>query len=92
MLIDSLARLLKTLHYFGVFSDKMAESNFAVIEKKGSRPSLYLKNVEAFIMKKEVTESERKRDLILLNALIKKYYPTMSYDLTPYYFKGKAID
>jgi hypothetical protein len=92
MLIDSLARLLKTLHYFGVFSDKMAESNFAVVKKKGSGPLLYLKNVEAFTMKKAVTESEKKRDLILLNALIKKYYPTMPYDLTPHYFKGKAID
>ncbi len=92
MLIGSLASLLRKLHYFGVFSDKMAESNFAVAEEKGSRPSLYLKNVETFTMKKEVTESEKKRDLILLNALIKKYYPTMPYDLTPYYFKVKAVD
>ena len=92
MLIESLATLLKKLHYFGVFSDKMAESNFAVVEEKGGRPSLYLKNVETFTMKKEITESEKRRDLILLNALIKKYYPTMPYDLTPYYYKSKAVD
>jgi tRNA A-37 threonylcarbamoyl transferase component Bud32 len=92
MLMQSLAMLLRKLHYFGIFSDKMAETNFAVVEEKGGRPFLYLKNVETFTMKKEVTESEKKRDLIFLNALIKKYYPTMGYDLTPYYYKGKVID
>ena len=39
-------------------------------------------------MKKEVTASEKRRDVVLLNALIKKHYPTMTYDLTPYYTRG----
>ena len=92
MLIESLANLMKKLHYFGIFSDKMAESNFAVIEDERSRPSLHLKNVETFTMKKEVTTSEKRRDVVLLNALIKKHYPTMTYDLTPYYTRGTVKD
>ena len=85
MLIELLANLMKKLHYFGIFSDKMAESNFAVVEEKGNRPSLQLKNVENFTIKKGVTAIEKRRDVVLLNALIKKRYPTMSYDLTSYY-------
>ena len=92
LLIESLAILMKKLHYFGIFSDKMAESNFAVVEGKGTRPSLHLRNVEAFTITKEVTASEKRRDVILLNALIKKHYPTMTYDLTPYYTGGTVKD
>ena len=90
MLIELLANLMKKLHYFGIFSDNMTESNFAVVEDERSRPSLHLKNVETFTMKKEVTASEKRRDVVLLNALIKKHYPTMTYDLTPYYTRGSG--
>ena len=90
MLIELLANLMKKLHYFGIFSDKMAESNFAVVEDERKRLSLHLKNVETFTMKKEVTENEKRRDVVLLNALIKKHYPTMTYDLTPYYTRGSG--
>ena len=90
MLIESMAALMKKLHYFGIFSDQMAENNFAVVEDERGRPSLHLKNVETFTMKKEVTASEKRRDVVLLNALIKTHYPTMTYDLTPYYTRGNS--
>ena len=90
MLMESMAALMKKLHYFGIFSDQLAESNFTVVDDERSRPSLYLKNVETFTMKKEITASEKRRDVILLNALLKKHYPTMTYDLTPYYTRGNG--
>ena len=91
MLIESLATLMKKLHYFGIFSDKMAESNFAVVKGKGNRPTLHLKNVETFNIKKELTAREKRRDVILLNALIKKHFPTMTYDLISYYSRGEDV-
>jgi len=39
-------------------------------------------------MKKEIALSEKKRDLAILNGLLKKYYPTMTFDLTQSYFKN----
>ena len=61
MLIEALATLMRKLHYFGIFSDKMAESNFTVVKEKGSRPFLHLKNVETFSIKKDITASVRKQ-------------------------------
>jgi len=87
-LIELLVKLMKKLHHFGTFSDKISESNFAVVEKTLGRPSIYLKNIETFNMKKEIALSEKKRDLAILNGLIKKYYPTMTFDLTQSYFKN----
>jgi hypothetical protein len=86
-LIDLLAALMKKFHHFGIFSDRITEGTFSVVKKKTGRLSLYLKNSESFTMKKEVLVSERKRDLVLLDALIKKYYPAIMYDVTKSYFK-----
>ncbi len=87
-LIELLVKLMKKLHHFGTFSDKITESNFAVVEKTVGGPSIYLKNIETFNMKKEIALSEKKRDLAILNGLIKKHYPTMTFDLTQRYFKN----
>jgi len=89
-LIELLVKLMKKLHHFGTFSDKITESNFAVVEKPGSRPSIYLKNIETFNMKKEILLSKKKRDLAILNGLIKKYYPSLTFDLTKNYFHHEA--
>ena len=90
-LMELLLKLMKKLHHFGTFSDKISESNFAVVEKTAGRPSIYLKNIETFNMKKEVMLSEKKRDLAILNGLIKKHYPTMTFDLTQSYFTTKSV-
>jgi len=87
LLIDLLLKLMKKLHYFGTFSDKISESNFSIVQKIGGRPSLFLKDCETFAIKKEISLSEKKRDVAMLNALIKKHHPTMTYDLTQRYFK-----
>lgn len=88
LLMDLLIRLMRKLHHFGTFSVKITESDFAVVEKTVGRPSITLKNVETFSMKKKIPLSEKKRDLAILNGLIKKHYPTMTVDLTQRYFKG----
>lgn len=89
LLTDLLIRLMKQLHHFGTFSVKIAESDFAVVKKTVGGPSITLKNVETFTMKKKIALSEKKRDLAILNGLIKKHYPTMTFDLTQRYFKGE---
>ena len=89
-LLELLVKLIKKLHHFGTFSDKITASNFAVLEKPDSRPSIYLKNIETFNMKKEILLSEKKRDLAILNGLIKKYYPSLTLDLTKSYFHHEA--
>ena len=86
-LMELLVKLMKKLHHFGTFSDRISESNFAVVEKTVGKPSIYLKNIEAFNIKKEIALSEKKRDLAILNGLIKKHHPTMTCDLTQSYFK-----
>lgn len=42
------------------------------------------------MLKSEVTLNEKKRNLILLNALVKKHYPTLEYDLVQRYFRGPS--
>jgi hypothetical protein len=65
----------------------MGESTFTVVEQKIGKPSLYLSDPESFIIKHEVTLNEKKRNLILMNALVKLRYPTLEYDLIQRYFK-----
>jgi hypothetical protein len=65
----------------------MNESTFTVLEKKEGKPSLRLSNPESFIIKKEVTLNEQKKNLILLSALAKIGYPTLEYDLVRRYFR-----
>ena len=86
LLIKLLVKLMTKLHYFGTFSDAISENDFSVVGKTG-RASIYLKNCAPFTIKKEVSLSEKKRDIAVLNALIKKHYPTMTYDLTRRYFE-----
>jgi hypothetical protein len=38
-------------------------------------------------MKKEVSLEEKKRELAVINALLKKHYPMMTLNLTQRYFK-----
>lgn len=85
--LELLLILLRKLHRFGAFADTMTESTFAVVEKKQGKPSLHLSNPESFIMKKEVTLNEKKRNLILLSALVKMRSPTLEYDLIQRYFR-----
>ena len=66
----------------------MSESTFAVVEQKIGKPSLYLSDPESFIIKQDVTLNEKKRNLILMNALVKMRYPTLEYDLIQRYFTG----
>jgi len=84
-LIELLLRLMKKLHCFGTFSDKISEGYFTVVEKTGCKPSIYINNIERFDIKKAGLVSEKKRELAVLNALIKKHYPMMSFDLTQRY-------
>jgi len=90
LLINLLVKLMTTLHYFGTFYDTISENDFSVVGKTGG-PSIYLKNCETFTIKKEISLSEKKRDVAVLNALIKKHYPTMTYDLTRRYFEQGTI-
>lgn len=85
-LIDLLLKLMRNLHCFGTFSDKLSEGDFTVVEKTGGKPLIYINNVEKFDIKKAVLLSEKKRELAVLTALIKKHYPMMSFDLTQRYF------
>lgn len=87
LLLELLVMLMKKLHHFGVFSDTMTARNFTVLTPAGKKPSLYLSTIETFTMKNQVTENEKKRDIMLLSALIKKHCPTLTYDLTHRYFK-----
>jgi hypothetical protein len=86
--LELLVILLRKLHRFGAFADTMSESTFTVVEQKVGKPSLYLSDPESFIIKQEVTLNEKKRNLILMNALVKMRYPTLEYDLIRRYFKG----
>ncbi len=86
--LELLVILLRKLHRFGAFADTMSESTFTVVEQKVGKPSLYLNDPETFIIKQEVTLNEKKRNLILMNALVKMRYPTLEYDLIQRYFKG----
>jgi hypothetical protein len=86
--LELLVILLRKLHRFGAFADTMSESTFAVVEQKVGKPSLYLSDPESFIIKHDVTLNEKKRNLILMNALIKMRYPTLEYDLIQRYFTG----
>jgi hypothetical protein len=86
-LLERLVILMRKLHRFGTFADTMTESTFSVAEKKGCKPSLYLSNPESFIIKNDVTLNEKKRNLILLSALVKTHYPTLEYDLIQRYFR-----
>jgi hypothetical protein len=86
--LELLVILLRKLHRFGAFADTMSESTFAVVEQKVGKPSLYLSDPESFIIKHEVTLNEKKRNLILMNALVKMRYPTLEYDLIQRYFTG----
>ena len=79
-------KLMRNLHCFGTFSDKLSEGDFTVVEKTGGKPSIYINNVEKFDIKKAVLLSEKKRELAVLTAIIKKHYPMMSFDLTQRYF------
>jgi hypothetical protein len=88
--LELLVNLLRKLHRFGAFADTLTESTFTVVEKKEGKPSLYLSNPESFMLKSEVTLNEKKRNLILLNALVKKHYPTLEYDLVQRYFRGPS--
>jgi hypothetical protein len=87
LLLELLVMLMKKLHHFGIFSDKMTARNFTVLTTTGKKPSLSLSTIETFTMKNQVTENEKKRDIMLLSALIKKHCPTITYDLTHRYFK-----
>jgi len=87
LLLELLVMLMKKLHHFGIFSDSMTARNFTVLATTGKKPSLYLSTIETFTMKNQVTENEKKRDIMLLSALIKKHCPTLTYDLTHRYFK-----
>jgi len=84
-LIELLLKLMKKLHCLGTFSDKISEGYFTVVEKTGCKPSIYINNIERFDIKKAGLVSEKKRELAVLNALIKKHYPMMSFDLTQRY-------
>ncbi|MBW1824479.1 MAG: hypothetical protein JRI87_07925 [Deltaproteobacteria bacterium] len=86
-MIELLLKLIKKLHNLGTFSGRISEDDFTVLEKEGSRPSLYINNTERFDIKKEVSLDEKKRELAVINALIKKHYPMMTFDLTQLYFK-----
>jgi hypothetical protein len=86
-LLERLVILVRKLHRFGTFADTMTESTFMVRENKQGKPSLHLSNPESFIIKKEVTLNEKKRNLILLSALVKMHYPTLEYDLIQRYFR-----
>jgi hypothetical protein len=88
--LELLVNLLRKLHRCGAFTDTLTESTFTVVEKKEGKPSLYLSNPESFTLKSEVTLNEKKRNLILLNALVKKHYPTLEYDLVRRYFRGPS--
>ena len=86
LLLDLLVGLMRKLHYFGIFSDKMTARNFILLAAPGKNPCLHLSALETFTMKNLVTENEKKRDLMLLSALIKKHCPTMPFDLIKRYF------
>ena len=86
-MIELLLKLIKKLHNLGTFSGRISEDDFTVLEKEGSRPSLYINNTERFDIKKEVSLDEKKRELTVINALLKKHYPIMAFDLTQRYFK-----
>jgi hypothetical protein len=88
--LELLVILLRKLHRFGAFADTMSEFTFTVVEQKVGKPSLYLSDPESFIIKQEVTLNEKKRNLILMNALVKMRYPTLEYDLIQRYFKGPS--
>lgn len=85
-MIELLLKLIKKLHNLGTFSGRISEDDFTVLEKEGSRPSLYINNTERFDIKKEVSLDEKKRELAVINALLKKHYPMMTFDLTQRYF------
>jgi hypothetical protein len=87
LLLDLLVMLMKKLHHFGIFSDSMTARNFTVLATPGKKPSLSLNTIETFTMKNQVTENEKKRDIMLLSALIKKHCPTTTFDLTHRYFR-----
>jgi len=84
-LIELLIKLMKRLHTFGTFSGRISEADFTVVKKEGSKPSIYITNIERFDIKKEVPLSEKKRDMAVLNALTKKHYPNITSDLTQRY-------
>jgi hypothetical protein len=86
-MIELLLKLIKKLHNLGTFSGRISEDDFTVLEKEGSRPSLYINNTERFDIKKEVSLDEKKRELTVINALLKKHYPMITFDLTQRYFK-----
>jgi tRNA A-37 threonylcarbamoyl transferase component Bud32 len=86
-LTDLLLKLMKKLHCFGTFSGRISEDDFTILEKEGGKPSIHMKNVERFDIKKEVSLIEKKRELAVVNALIKKHYPMLTFDLTQRYFK-----
>jgi hypothetical protein len=86
--LELLVILLRKLHRFGAFADTMSESTFTVVEQKVGKPALYLSDPESFIIKQDVTLNEKKRNLLLLSALVKMRYPTLEYDLIQRYFKG----
>jgi tRNA A-37 threonylcarbamoyl transferase component Bud32 len=88
LLLELLVMLMKKLHHFGIFSDSMTAHNFTVLTTTGKKPSLSLSTLETFTMKNQVTENEKKRDIMLLSALIKKHCPTIAFDLTHRYFKN----
>ena len=87
-LLELLVMLMKKLHHFGIFSDSMTARNFTVLTTARKKPSLSLNTMETFSMKNQITENEKKRDIMLLSALIKKHCPTITYDLTQRYFKN----
>ena len=86
-MIELLLKLMKKLHNFGTFSGRISEDDFTVVEKEGSRPSLYINNIERFDIKKEVSLEEKKRELAVINALLKKHYPMLTLNLPQRYFK-----
>lgn len=88
--LELLVILLRKLHRFGTFADTLTESTFSLVGQKEGKPSLYLSNPESFVVKKEVTLNEKKRNLILLNALVKMRYPTLEYDFIQRYFRRPA--
>lgn len=85
--LEMLVALLLKLHRFGAFSDAMTEATFTVVENRSRKPSLYFRNPESFIIKEDVTLGEKRRNLILLNAMVKKYHPSLEYDITQRYFR-----
>ena len=61
LLLELLVMLIKKLHHFGIFSDRMTARNFTVLETTGKKPSLALSTIETFTMKNQVTEHEKER-------------------------------